>query len=114
VLRCKETEHTDSEGCLPITTIFVSSIDLKHAFWQVELDEKSRPMTAITIPGRPLYQFRQMPFDLCNSDQRLCRVMNKLIPHILRSRVFAYLLTDDIQDFRTTLHVAERSGRVFK
>jgi len=46
-------------------TIFISSIDLKHAFWQVELDEKSRPLTAFTIPGRPLYLFRRMPFDLC-------------------------------------------------
>lgn len=75
-------------------TIFISSIDLKHAFWQVELDEKSRPLTAFTIPGRPLYQFRRMPFGLCNSAQRLCRVMDKVIPQRLRSRVFVYL--DDL------------------
>jgi len=75
-------------------TIFISSIDLKHAFWQVELDENCRPLTAFTIPRRPLYQFRRMPFGLCNSAQRLCRVMDKVIPQRLRSRVFVYL--DDL------------------
>ncbi|XP_043069923.1 uncharacterized protein [Drosophila bipectinata] len=75
-------------------TIYISSIDLKHAFWQVELEERSRPYTAFTIPGRPLYQFRRMPFGLCNAAQRLCRLMDRVIPQRLRDRVFVYL--DDL------------------
>ncbi|KAL7723691.1 hypothetical protein ACLKA6_014925 [Drosophila palustris] len=31
-------------------TVFISSVDLKHAFWQIELDPKSRKYTAFTIP----------------------------------------------------------------
>ncbi|KAL7735941.1 hypothetical protein ACLKA6_002381 [Drosophila palustris] len=43
-------------------THFISSVDLKFAFWQIELEEKSRAYTAFTVPGRPLYQFRHMLF----------------------------------------------------
>lgn len=45
-------------------TYSISSIDLKDAFGQIELDSKFREMTAFTVPGRPLYQFRRMPFGL--------------------------------------------------
>jgi len=34
-----------------ILSIFISSVDLKHAYWQIELEEESRPITAFTIPG---------------------------------------------------------------
>ncbi|KAL7723637.1 hypothetical protein ACLKA6_006044 [Drosophila palustris] len=75
-------------------THFISSVDLKFAFWQIELEEKSRAYTAFTVPGRPLYQFRHMPFGLCNAAQQLCRLMDKVIPTALRSNVFVYL--DDL------------------
>ena len=75
-------------------TFFISSIDLKDAFWQVPLELKSREKTAFTIPGRPLYQFTVMPFGLCNAAQRLCRLMDKVIPAEIRERVFIYL--DDL------------------
>ncbi|KAL7723154.1 hypothetical protein ACLKA6_018414, partial [Drosophila palustris] len=75
-------------------THFISSVDLKFAFWQIELEEKSRAYTAFTVPGRPLYQFRHMPFGLCNAAQQLCRLMDKVIPTTLRSNVFVYL--DDL------------------
>lgn len=75
-------------------TRFISSIDLKDAFWQVELDEESRQMTAFSIPGRPLYQFRTMPFGLCNAAQSMCRLMDKVIPHEYHDRIFVYI--DDL------------------
>jgi len=43
-------------------THFISSVDLKFAFWQIELDNRSKEYTAFTVPGRPLYQFQMMPF----------------------------------------------------
>lgn len=94
-------------------TVFISSVELKHAFWQIELDEESWPYTVFTVPGRPLYQFRMIPFGLCNTAQRLCRLMDKVIPARLKSNVFIYL--DDLlvisEDFETHLklleHVAE-------
>lgn len=75
-------------------TYFISSVDLKFAFWQIELEEESKPYTAFTVAGRPLYQFRVMPFGLCNAAQRLCRLMDKVIPQRLKENVFIYL--DDL------------------
>ncbi len=44
----------------------ISTIDIKSAFWQIDLDEASRPLTAFsTTKGH--YQFRRMPFGLSNS-----------------------------------------------
>lgn len=65
-------------------TKYISLIDLKDAFWQIELEESSREKTAFTIPGRPLYQFTRMPFGLCNSGQSMCRLMDMVIPSALR------------------------------
>lgn len=35
---------------------FITSLDLKHAFWQIGLAENSRDMTAFTVPNRLLYR----------------------------------------------------------
>lgn len=84
-------------------TKYISAIDLKDAFWQIPLDEDAKLKTAFAIPGRPLYHFNVMPFGLCNAPQRLCRLMDQVIPHRLRHQVFVYL--DDLlvvsADFRT-------------
>lgn len=75
-------------------TRYISSVDLKDAFWQIELDEGSRDKTAFTVPGRPLYQFVRMPFGLCNAAQSMCRLMDLAIPSVLRESVFVYI--DDL------------------
>lgn len=75
-------------------TKYISSIDLKDAFWQIPLDEESREKTAFTIPGRPLYQFKVMPFGLCNAAQSMCRLMDIVIPHEFHDRIFVYI--DDL------------------
>lgn len=95
-------------------TKYISSIDLKDAFWQIQLDPLSREKTAFSIPGRPLYHFRSMPFGLCNAAQSMCRLMDKVIPHEYHDRVFVYI--DDLlvvsPDFESHLKllslVAER------
>lgn len=73
---------------------YISAIDLKDAFWQVPLDEKSRERTAFVVPGRPLYQFTVMPFGLCNAPQRMMMLMDKVIPYELKESIFVYL--DDL------------------
>ncbi|CAD7089964.1 unnamed protein product [Hermetia illucens] len=73
---------------------FITSLDLKDAFWQIPLDEASKDKTAFTVPGRPLYQFVTMPFGLCNAPQTMQRLMDKVIPAHLRHQVFVYL--DDL------------------
>lgn len=73
---------------------FITSLDLKDAFWQIPLDPISKDKTAFTVPGRPLYQYKVMPFGLCNAPQTMSRLMDKVIPANLRNEVFIYL--DDL------------------
>lgn len=75
-------------------THYISSADLQCAFWQIELDDKTKEYTAFTVPRRQLYQFRMMPFGLCIGAQRLVPLMDRVIPVELRSNVFVYL--DDL------------------
>lgn len=75
-------------------TFYISSIDLKDVFWQIQLDAESREKTAFTVPGRPLYQFARMPFGLCNAAQTMCRLMDRVIGQELREFVFVYI--DDL------------------
>lgn len=39
---------------------YLSSIDLKAAFWQIPLSEDSKEKTAFTVPARGLFQFKVM------------------------------------------------------
>jgi len=72
----------------------VSKIGLKDEFWQICLDQESRAKTAFTIPNRPLYQFKRMPFSLTNAPQTMCRLMDLVIPYQLKLNVLVYL--DDL------------------
>jgi len=53
-------------GRLP-KAIYISSLDLKYAYWHIPLEPSSREKTAFTIPGKPLYQYKVMPFGLTNA-----------------------------------------------
>lgn len=94
----------------------ISKIDLKDAYWQIELDPESKPLTAFTIPGRPLYQFTVMPFGLCNAPQTMCRLMDDIIPPDLKHCIFGYL--DDVcvvsDTFETHLSLLVRLAEQFK
>ena len=45
----------DSLDCLDVTTIF-TSLDLQSGYWQVELTETSRPLTAFTVGPLGFYE----------------------------------------------------------
>lgn len=73
---------------------FISSIDLRKAFWQIPLDESSKEKTAFAIPGRGLFQFSVVPFGLCNSAQTQQRLMDAVFGPKYEPNIFVYL--DDI------------------
>ena len=94
-------------------THFISSVDLKDAYWQIPLEQSSREKTAFTVPGRPLYQFRVMPFGLSNAAQTLTYLMNLVVPSELHYQVFVYL--DDLlvisKNFEEHIRVLEIIGK---
>lgn len=94
----------------------ISKLDLKDAYWQIGLADQAKSITAFTVPGRPLYQFKVMPFGLCTAPQTMCRLMDQLIPSDLRHSVFGYL--DDLiivsEDFSSHLAILVRIAEQFR
>jgi len=56
---------------------FFSQIDIKHVYFQIFLDEESRPKTAFTANGRH-YEYTRMVTGLCNSTQTWQRLLMKV------------------------------------
>ena len=46
---------------------FISKIFLKSAYLQIPLEKNSKPITAFTVPGKGMYQFKQMLFGFTNA-----------------------------------------------
>ncbi|KAF7648366.1 hypothetical protein LDENG_00158000 [Lucifuga dentata] len=70
-----------------------SSLDLRSSYWQVELALEAKPKTAFTI-GQGLWQFRVMPFGLCNTPATFERLMERALAQIPKSHCVVYL--DDL------------------
>jgi len=73
---------------------YLSSLDIKSAYWQIELEETSKEKTAFSIQGRGLYQFVTMPFGLCGAPATWQRFVDTVLGPDLEPNVFVYL--DDI------------------
>lgn len=74
--------------------MYLSSVDIKSAYWQIEMEEESKPCTAFTVPGRGLFHFCRMPFGLHNSPATWQRFLDEVLGPELEPYVFKYL--DDI------------------
>lgn len=79
---------------------FITSLDVKTAYWQIPMDEESKQYTAFTIPGRGLFQFTRMPFGLHNAPATWQRLIDQVLGPDLEPYVFVYL--DDIIIFADT------------
>lgn len=94
---------------------FLSTIDLRSAFWQIQLEDSSKEKTAFAVPGKGLYQFRVMPFGLVNASQTQQRLMDILF-HSEEEKVWAYL--DDIvicsADFEEHLRLLRKVTEILK
>lgn len=73
---------------------FMSSVDLRSAFWQIPLSNESKEKTAFSIPGRGLFHFKVMPFGLATAAQCQQRLMDAIFGPELEPHIFVYL--DDI------------------
>lgn len=73
---------------------FLSSLDMKSAYWQIKLSEESKQYTAFSVLGRGLYQFKRLPFGLHNAPATFQRFIDQVLGPELEPYVFVYL--DDI------------------
>ncbi|UYV76724.1 K02A2.6-like, partial [Cordylochernes scorpioides] len=77
-----------------------STMDLKSGYWQIEVDEADREKTAFVTPDR-LFEFRVMPFGLCNAPATFERIMDNLLRGLEWTICLCYL--DDIIEFSKTM-----------
>lgn len=92
---------------------YLTSLDIKSAYWQIPLSKESQEKTAFTIPGRGLFEFVTMPFGLHNAPATWQRFIDSVIGADLEPNVFVYL--DDIVVVTSTFdrHL-EVLGKIFQ
>ena len=80
-----------------------STLDLASGYWQVSLSPEARCKTAFATHSG-LFQFKVMPFGLCNAPATFERLMDQVLQGLRWSRCLVYL--DDIISFGTTFEDA--------
>ena len=76
-----------------------SNLDLASGYWQVSLSPEAICKTAFATHSG-LFQFRVMPFGLCNAPATFERLMDQVLQGLRWSRCLVY--PDDIISFGTT------------
>ncbi|UYV70088.1 hypothetical protein LAZ67_7001756 [Cordylochernes scorpioides] len=87
-----------------------AKLDAKKGFWQIELDEKSRPLTTFITP-RGCYRFCKIPFGLCSAPEAFQKAMNSILSHL--ERVLCYI--DDVIVYAQSIEqLDQRLKKVFE
>ena len=67
-----------------------STVDLASSFYQMELAEESRPVTAFQVDGNK-YQFRRLPMGLATSPAHLMHVMSRVVEGLDANSLRVYM-----------------------
>ena len=78
-----------------------SSLDLKLGYWQDEMDEESKPLTAFTMGPFGFYECERMPFRLPNAPTTFQRLMENCLRDL--SLHWCIICLDDIVIFSKDL-----------
>ena len=102
----------DSLDFLDGATIF-TSLDLQSGYWQVEMTEASKPLTAFTVGPLGFYKCVRMPFGLTNAPATFQHLMETCLGEMHLKWHIVYL--DDIIVFsKTPEEHIERLREVFE
>ena len=90
-----------------------SSLDIKSAYWQVEVEEADKEKTAFTVGPLGFYECNRMPLGLSNAPATFQRLMENCLGDMNMHSCLIYL--DDIVVFSRTFgeHI-ERLEKVFE
>ena len=90
-----------------------SSLNLKSGYWQVEMDEESKPLMAFTVGLLGFYECKRMPFGLTNAPATFQRLMENCLGDLNLHLCIIYL--DDIVIFsKDPVSHLERLEAVFR
>ena len=89
----------DTLDCLH-GAVWFSTLDLKSGYWQVELEEEAKPLTAFTVGPLGFWQCECMPFGLTNAPATFQRLMESCLGELHLNWCIIYL--DDIIVFSRT------------
>lgn len=88
-----------------------STIDLQSGYWQIAVDRRDREKTAFCT-GSGLWQFKVMPFGLCNAPATFERLMESVLADLTWKICLVYL--DDVIVFGQTFQEeVQRLKKVF-
>ena len=96
---CSLPRIDETLDCLRGVIIF-TSLDLKSSYWQVEMDEESKPLTAFTVAPLGFYECKRMPFGFTNTPATFQHLMESCLGELHLSWCIIYL--DDIIVFSKT------------
>ena len=97
--------------CLKGTKYFIS-LDLKSGYWQVEMVEECKPLTAFTVGPLGFYECKQMAFGAINTPETLQRLMETWLGDLQLSWCVIYL--DDVVFGATSKEHFIRLRKVFE
>ena len=85
--------------CLRGSKLF-TSLDLKSGYWQVEMAEESKPLTAFTVGPLGFFECHRMPFGATNAPATFQRLMETCLGDLQLNWCIIYL--DDVVVFSAT------------
>ena len=89
----------DNLDCLH-GAVWFSTLDLKSGYWQVELEEEAKPLTAFTLGPLGFWECECMPFGLTNTPATFQKLMESCLGELYLYWCIIYL--DDIIVFSST------------
>ena len=88
-------------------TWWYSTVDLQCGYWQLPLAESAKEKTAFSVPRQGHFQFKVMPFGLCNAPASFERFMKHVLRGLQWESCLVYL--DDIIVAGSTLEETVRN-----